>query len=117
MSSNVVVFGWNRSIPGREMTSAQHFQEFQEFLGAQQRAGTIESFQAVILEIHGGNLNGFFLVQGEAAKLQQLTSSADWRRHQMRASLHLEGATSIRGYTGAAVAERMQEWIKLLPRQ
>lgn len=117
MSSNVVMFGWNRSIPGREMTSAQHFQEFQEFLGAQQRAGSIESFEAVILEVHGGSLNGFFLIHGEPAKLQQLTSGAEWRRHQMRAMLHLEGSTSIRGYTGAAVAERMQEWAALIPRQ
>ena len=28
MSSNVIFFGWNRSIPGRERLSAEHFGEF-----------------------------------------------------------------------------------------
>jgi hypothetical protein len=28
MASNVILFGWNRSIPGREKVSAGHFDEF-----------------------------------------------------------------------------------------
>jgi hypothetical protein len=28
MNSNVIFFGWNRSIPGRERLSAAHFSEF-----------------------------------------------------------------------------------------
>jgi hypothetical protein len=27
MGPNVILFGWNRSIPGRERTAAAHFQE------------------------------------------------------------------------------------------
>lgn len=116
MSDNVIVFGWNRSLPGREMVSAQHFQEFTEYLGTQQRNGLIESFEPVFLEPHGGTLNGLFLIRGEAEKLSQLTGSADWRRHQTRAILHLDGALAVRGFTGAAVAEQMEQWIKEIPR-
>ena len=34
MSSNVMLFGWNRPIPGQEKVSAQHFEEFVQYLGA-----------------------------------------------------------------------------------
>jgi len=42
MSSNVLFFGWNRSVPGRERMSAEHFQSFGEYLTAQQRRRLIE---------------------------------------------------------------------------
>lgn len=116
MNSNVVMFGWNRSLPGREAMSGQHFQEFLEYLGAQQKSGVIESFDVVFLEPHGGNLNGLMLIRGEPAKLTQLTGSSEWARHQIRAILHLDGATSVRGFTGAAVGERMEQWMKEIPR-
>ena len=39
MASNVILFGWNRSIPGREKVSAQHFGEFVQYLGGLQQKG------------------------------------------------------------------------------
>lgn len=116
MGTNVIMFGWNRSLPGREMVSAQHFQEFQEYLGTQVRSGLIEAVDTVILEPHGGTLNGMILIRGETAKLAQLTASAEWSQHQTRAILHLDGACSVRGFTGAAVGERMEQWIKAIPK-
>lgn len=116
MGTNVLCFGWNRSLPGREMISAQHFQEFVEYLGVQKKSGLVESFDAVFLEPHGGTLNGFILIRGEPAKLTQLTGSADWVRHQTRAMHHLDGSLSVRGYTGAAIPERMEQWSKEIPR-
>ncbi len=32
MSENVIFFGWNQGIPGREKMSVDHFGEFVEFL-------------------------------------------------------------------------------------
>ena len=43
MRPNVIFFGWNRSIPGRERTSASHFQEFVAYLSSLQQKGTIQS--------------------------------------------------------------------------
>lgn len=116
MRPNLLIFGWNRSVPGRELVSAQHFQEFVEYLGAQKRSGQIESFDAVLLEPHGGDLNGLFLIRAEPAKLTQLTESPEWTRHQTRAILHLEGAGSVRGITGDAVNEQMKEWASAIPK-
>ena len=54
-------------MPGREKVSAQHFEEFVKHLWLQQ-TGTIQSFDAVFLDPHGGDLNGFFLIKGDSAK-------------------------------------------------
>jgi hypothetical protein len=115
MASNVIFFAWNRSIPGREQTSAAHFQEFVQYLTEQQQQGSIASFAPVFLDPHGGDLNGFFLIQGEAAALDTLISSEAWVRHMMRAALHLEGSGVVRGATGDLVMERMGLWTALLP--
>ena len=115
MSSNAIFFGWNRSIPGRERLSAEHFQEFVQYLGGLQQKGTIQSFDVVLLNAHGGDMNGFFLIRGESGKLGELVASADWVTHMTRALLHLEGSGAVPGVTGEAVTERVKLWTSLLP--
>ena len=115
MGSNMILFGWNRSIPGREKVSAQHFDEFMKYLGGLQQKGTIQTFDAVFLDAHGGDLNGFFLIKGESGKLDALVSTSDWITHMTRAILHLEGAGFIRGVTGDGIAQRMALWTSAIP--
>ena len=115
MGSNVIFFGWNRSIPGRERLSAEHFQEFVQYLAGLERNGAIQSFEVVFLDPDGGDMNGFFLIRGESGKLGELAASADWMTHMTRAALHLEGSGVVTGMTGDAVTERMKLWTSLLP--
>jgi len=115
MSSNVVFFAWNRSVPGRERLSAEHFGEFLQYLGDLQRKGTIEACDPVFLDPHGGDLNGFFLLRGDPAKLDQLVGSEEWVTHTTRALLHLDGSGVVRGVTGDPLMQRMSLWTKLLP--
>ena len=115
MGSNVILFGWNRSIPGREKISAQHFDEFVRYLGGLQQQAAIEAFDTVLLDAHGGDLNGFFLIKGESGKLDALLSTGDWLAHVTRAILHLEGAGIIRGATGDEIARRMALWTGASP--
>ena len=116
MASNVLLFGWNRSLPGREKLSAEHFAEFTQYLGGLQQKGSIKSFDAVFLQPHGGDLNGFLLIRAESAQLDALVSSADWERHMTRAMLHLDHPGEIRGVTGDLVKERMNLWSSLIPK-
>jgi hypothetical protein len=115
MSSNVIFFGWNRPVPGREGMSAEHFQEFMQYAGGLQQDGTIQSVEPVFLDAHGGDLNGFILIKGESAKLDALVSSEAWVTHMTRAGLHLEGSGAVRGATGDLVMERMSLWTGLIP--
>ena len=115
MSTNVVFFAWNRSIPGRERIGAEHFKQFVQYLGGLKQASTIQSFDTVLLNIHGGDMNGFFLIRGEPAKLDAMMADEAWVTHMMRAALHLEGAGAVRGVTGDAVMQWMELWTKTIP--
>lgn len=115
MGSNVILFGWNRSIPGREKVSAQHFDEFVKYLGGLQQKGTIQTLDVVFLDAHGGDLNGFFLIRGDSAKLDALVSTTEWITHITRAILHLEGSGVIRGVTGDEIMGRMALWTSVIP--
>ena len=115
MPSSVLLFGWNRSISGREHVSAGHFEEFVKYLGGLQQNGAIQSFDAVFLDAHGGDLNGFFLIKGDAAKLDTLRSTTEWVTHITRAALHLEGVGVIHGVTGDEIAKRMAIWTSAIP--
>jgi hypothetical protein len=115
MGTGVMLFGWNRSIPGREKVSAAHFDEFVKYVGGLQQKGTIQAYDAVFLDTHGGDLNGFFLIKGESAKLDALARTTEWVTHITRASLHLEGSGVIRGVTGDELMKRMAIWTSAIP--
>jgi hypothetical protein len=115
MDRNVIFFAWNRSVPGRELISSQHFEEFVGYLGGLAQAGAIQGFDVVFLDNHGGDMNGFFLIRGSGADLDAVQSSVEWAEHQTRAALHLMGSGSVRGVTGDGVMERMELWNKHRP--
>jgi hypothetical protein len=114
MSSNVMLFGWNRPIPGREKTSVQHFDEFVKYLGGLQQTGAVQAFDIVMLNAHGGELNGFFLIKGTSAQLDAVVSTTEWTAHMTRAAFHLDGSGVIRGVTGDEIPPRMALWTNLI---
>ena len=95
--------------------SAAHFDDFVKYLGGLQHQGTIQAFEIVFLDVHGGDLNGFFLLRGESARLDALVSTTEWVTHMARASQHLDGAGVIRGVTGDEVMKRMAIWTSVIP--
>jgi hypothetical protein len=115
MGTNTVFFGWARSNPGREHLSNQHFEEFVKYLNGQKQAKAIDDYEIVFLDVHGGDLGGFFLIKAESPKLDVLLSSAEWITHMTRASMHLENPGVIRGVSGVRIAERMALWSGLIP--
>ena len=115
MARNVIFFAWNRSIPGREQISGVHFDEFVTYLGGLAQTGAIQGFDVVLLDSHGGDMNGFFLIRGDEGNLDALMATAEWTEHMTRASLHLDGSGAVRGVTGDSVAGRMELWNKILP--
>ena len=96
-------------------TASEHLQQSSQYVAGLQQQGAIHSSEAVFLDTHGGDLNGFFLIRGDSAKLDALLSSPDWVTHMTRAALHRQGSGHVRGVTGALVAERMGLWTKTIP--
>ena len=115
MSSNVVLFGWNRPIPGREHLSAAHFQDFVAYLAGLQQSGAIGSWENVFLNAHGGDLNGFFLIRGSGEQISSLVESDVWLTHMTRAGMHLEQSGAVTGAIGDLVMERFAMWSSAIP--
>lgn len=86
-----------------------------QYLRSLQEKRTIRSFDTVMLDPHGGDMNGFFLIRGENSKLDALVSGTEWEHHITRAALHLQGSGVIRGVTGDLVTERMNLFTKNIP--
>jgi hypothetical protein len=114
MSKHIIFLGWNRSIPGREELSNEHLQEFMQYAVGLQQSGTIDSFEVVFLGFHGGDLNGFALVRGDRAKLDELERTEEWMTHVTRSGYHLDGFGVIRGVTGEGVLEQVQLWNQVI---
>jgi len=114
MGSHVILFGWNRSVPGREKVSAALFKEFVEYLGGLRQKGAIQTFDAVFLDSHGGDLNGFFLIRADTAKLDALVATTEWITYITRAAVNLQNTGVIRGVTGDEVMKRMAIWTSVI---
>jgi hypothetical protein len=115
MSANAIFFGWNRSIPGREHISSEHFAEFVNYLTKQKTSNAITSFEPVFLRPHAGDLNGFFLIHGDTQKLHQLVETNEWVEHTTRATHHLESTGYVFADTGNEVQKRLETWTKAIP--
>jgi hypothetical protein len=112
-TSNAILIGWNQAIPGREKRALEHFMEFHAWLATLKSQGTITGWQDVILNPHGGDMNGFILVTGDAKKLDEFEKTEAWLNHLMRGVLNMTGFGAIRATTGdQPIAEMMQTWAK-----
>lgn len=116
MENEVIFFGWNRPVPGREQIGQEHFQEFLGYLAGLQASGAIASFEPVLLSNHGGDLNGFVLIRGNGEQLNALASTEEWMVHNTRGGYHLEGAGAVRGVSGDGVMEWLKAYRAVLER-
>lgn len=105
--------GWGEVVRGRESEAIEVFNETLAFYGRLQGEGTIESFEPVFLEPHGGDLNGFILIRGDAEKLASLRVSEEFTQFATRATLIVEKF----GIVGADLAERLQRQMEFYTSQ
>ncbi len=104
MATSALMIGWGLPVRGREQKALQVFNEAIQFYTRLQQQGTIESFEAVALEPHGGDLQGFLLVRGDREKLNTLRSSEEFLRLNNRASLVVDSL----GVVTAFIEEGLQ---------
>jgi hypothetical protein len=114
MNTHVVFFSWKAARAGRELISAEHFQDFVGYLSDLQGKGSIGAFQPVFLDPNG-MINGFFLIHGSEEQIFALMASDAWTKHIVRAGFHLDGFAVSHGITGDLLQQRMQEWSSLIP--
>ena len=80
MADSGLFIGFGAPIRGRERQAIKVFNETFEYYSRLQQEGEIESFEPVILEPHGGELGGFFLLRGDQDKLARIRGSEEFER-------------------------------------
>jgi hypothetical protein len=107
MADAGLFIGWGAPVRGREAKGLEVFNEALAYYGRLQQDGVIEGFETVLLEPHGGDLQGFILVRGSEDRLAQLRVDDEFVRLSNRASLIIEGL----GVVGAALGDGLQQAI------
>jgi hypothetical protein len=105
MADAGLFIGWGAPVRGREARGLEVFNEALSYYGRLQQEGSIESLDTVILEPHGGDLQGFFLLRGSQEKLAQLRVDDEFVSLSTRASLIVEGL----GVVGAALGDGLED--------
>jgi len=103
MADAGLFIGWGEVVRGREAKSLDVFQEAVGYYGGLQQNGAIESMEAVFLEPHGGDLQGFFLLRGERQKLAALRVDPEFVRMSTRASMVVDRIGVVGGSLGDGV--------------
>jgi hypothetical protein len=107
MAGDALFLGWGPVVRGRELKALEVFQETLTYYGSLQEDGRIDSFEPVLLALHGGDLAGFILLRGTRTSLDEIRSSAEFRRLVTRAATIVDDVGVIDAYTGEALAEQM----------
>ena len=107
---NALFIGWGTPVRGREAQGAKVFGEWVELLGTYQTKGNIKSYTPVFLQPRGGDLQGFFFVTGDTAKLNDFINDETVRRATTRAQLIVQNFGVIHAITGDEIGKQMQLW-------
>ena len=107
MADRGVFIGFGQPVRGREERAVEVFNEFVGMLGRMQAEGRIETMDVTLLDAHGGDLGGFFMVHGSEEQCSALIMDEEFRRAVTDALLIVENLGVVGAMTGAGVAEQM----------
>ena len=100
MADYVVFIGFGTPVRGRESQSVEVFNQFVEMLTGLAGDGRIEGMEVFLLDPHGGDLGGFFLVRGSAEQCAALPNDEQFRRALSDALLIVDDLGVVQGLSG-----------------
>jgi hypothetical protein len=112
MADAGLFIGWGEVVRGREAEAVDAFNETLAYWARLQEEGEIESCEPVFLEPHGGELQGFFLVRGDAEKLAALRVDEEFARVITRASLIADNIGVVGASMGSRIERQMADYIE-----
>lgn len=102
--------GFGNPVHGREAQAIELFNETLGWYEQLQEEGEIESFEPVFLEPHGGDLNGFIILRGEPAQLDEILRSPEFERLQARVGMIVDRLGIVPAVTGESLARGMGQF-------
>jgi hypothetical protein len=110
MADRALFIGFGQPVRGREERAVDVFNEFVGMFGRMQSDGRIGGLDVSLLDPHGGDLGGFFMVHGSEAQCAALPMDEEFRRASIDAGLIVENFGVVPAVTGEAVGSEMAKY-------
>lgn len=107
MGDRALFVGFGMPVRGREERAVEVFGECYSLFGRMQSDGRIEGMDVSLLDPHGGDLGGFFMLHGSMAQCSALQDDEEFRRACIDASLIVENFGVVPAATGEGVMREM----------
>ena len=111
MADAALFVGWGNVVRGREQRGLEVFNEALQYYSDLQRQKEIESFEVVLLEQHGGDLNGFVLIRGDEDRLAKLRNDREFQRRILRAQLIVDNIGVVSGLIGNSINRALADYV------
>jgi hypothetical protein len=108
MADRMLFISWGENVHGREERGLEVFNEAVGILGRMQQEGRIEKFDVALLTPHGGDIDGYISVQGNAEQIAALREDEEFQRNTIDASMIVQGLRHVEGFTNEGVARQME---------
>ena len=110
MADRALFIGFGAPVRGREERAVEVFNEFVDMFVRMRSDGRIASMEVSLLDPHGGDLGGFFMVHGDEAQCAALVNDEEFRRASIDAGLIVENFGVVPARTGEAVGQEMGKY-------
>jgi hypothetical protein len=110
MADRALFVGFGIPVRGREERAVEVFNEFVALCGRMQSDGRIERMEVTLLDPHGGDLGGFFMLHGSDEQCAALTTDDEFRRAMTDAGLIVENLGAVPAVTGDGVGREMARY-------
>ncbi len=100
MADGAIFVGFGRAARARERQANELFDSARRFYADLQQQGKIGGFEVVLLQPHGGDLSGFFLIRGSRDQLDGLSENDTFQRLNARGPLVWESFGVLPAYVG-----------------
>src|SRR4051795_5671084 len=107
MTDRALFVGFGAPVRGREERAVEVFGAFVAMFGRMESDNRIESMDVSLLDPHGGDLGGFFMVHGSEAQCAALPNDDEFRRAVSDAMLIVENFGVVPATTGEGVGRQM----------
>lgn len=108
MADAALFVGFGVPARARERQAIALLKQLASYCEGLRDRGEIDGFEPVLLDAHGGDLSGFFLLRADGERLDRLRRDEDFRRIAARAGLVVEGFGVVGAHMGEAVGEQLE---------
>ena len=102
--------GFGEPVRGKEKKALQVFGESMAYYEQLKAAGSIASYDVALLEPHGGDLGGYFLLRGTEEQIAAVHASEEFERVTNRARLIVDNVGVVVAFVGDRLTRGMANY-------